>query len=163
MTPHNLISPSTSCKYSLLHPSHGISVHKRSTWPSPSLGPSKPFPCYMHTIRLSPSHIILKTNLINIHPFFQQRSLNFVWLFLRLISPLTNYKYFFTLALVPWSTSHFLDLLLCLVPWSSLPCYLHPIKLSLSHTYLDCILNILFIDYDQCPFSFLYYDISFCP
>jgi hypothetical protein len=56
---------------------------------------------------------------------------------LSLISPLTKCKYLFTLALVPRSSSHILELLLCLVHLSLFPYYLHPIKPFLSHTIVS--------------------------
>jgi hypothetical protein len=62
MTLHNLISQSTSCKHSLLHLSHGTSIHKPSACPSPSLSPSKPFSCLS-----SPYQIFSKSHYIE-HP-----------------------------------------------------------------------------------------------
>jgi hypothetical protein len=44
---------------------------------------------------------------------------------------------FFTLAMVPRSSSHLLDLHLLLVPWSPFLAYLHPIRLSPSYITLS--------------------------
>jgi hypothetical protein len=80
ITLHSLISPSTSCKYSRLHFSHGTSVEMPSAWHSPCSVPQSSSLACLHSIKQSPSNVTLKTNLINIHPFLriflQKSSLN---------------------------------------------------------------------------------------
>lgn len=107
-----------------------------------------------------PSHIILKTNLINVHHSFTyfynrmntQSLYNFSWAWL--VPRLSASTYFFTLALIPRATSLLLDLLLCSVLRSHLPCY-SPYQAFLKPHILSVHWISSSLEYDQCPSNFL--------
>jgi hypothetical protein len=83
-------------------PKEGINITKALTSPSPLLGPSKPFHCYLHPLKPSASHIISWTNVKL--PFWSSiailsmskpysNNVHLTWLHLLLIIYLDQHQY----------------------------------------------------------------------